>query len=313
MKIPALFKEYIWLVNTILKADGITFAEINDKWLDTEMSDGVELARSTFARHKDAIEDIFGIYIDCDRQNGYKYYIGNEEVLSEDSVQNWMLNTLKVNNIISESMSLQNRILLQPVPAEGDYLTKVIEAMKRNVKITIEYKKYGDEQPKNLTFEPYCIKLFKQRWYVLGHFHRDATDDKPESDYFGVFSFDRILSMTLTEEKFQMDPDFNAQAYFEECYGVLVNDATEVERIVIRGYGYERFYLRDLPLHKSQKEIGQGENYTDFEFFMRPTIDLSYHLLSSSDHIKVLEPKWLADEIYDMHLQASLLYEFDEE
>ncbi len=313
MKIPALFKEYIWLVNTILKADGITFAEINDKWLDTEMSDGVELARSTFARHKDAIEDIFGIYIDCDRQNGYKYYIGNEEVLSEDSVQNWMLNTLKVNNIISESMSLQDRILLQPVPAEGDYLTKVIEAMKRNVKITIEYKKYGDEQPKNLTFEPYCIKLFKQRWYVLGHFHRDATDDKPESDYFGVFSFDRILSMTLTEEKFQMDPDFNAQAYFEECYGVLVNDATEVERIVIRGYGYERFYLRDLPLHKSQKEIGQGENYTDFEFFMRPTIDLSYHLLSSSDHIKVLEPKWLADEIYDMHLQASLLYEFDEE
>ena len=300
-------------MNTILKADGITFAEINDKWLDTEMSDGVELARSTFARHKDAIEDIFGIYIDCDRQNGYKYYIGNEEVLSEDSVQNWMLNTLKVNNIISESMSLQNRILLQPVPAEGDYLTKVIEAMKRNVKITIEYKKYGDEQPKNLTFEPYCIKLFKQRWYVLGHFHRDATDDKPESDYFGVFSFDRILSMTLTEEKFQMDPDFNAQAYFEECYGVLVNDATEVERIVIRGYGYERFYLRDLPLHKSQKEIGQGENYTDFEFFMRPTIDLSYHLLSSSDHIKVLEPKWLADEIYDMHLQASLLYEFDEE
>ena len=313
MKIPSLFKEYIWLVNTIREANGITFAEINEKWLDTEMSDGVELARSTFARHKDAIEDIFGIYIDCDRQNGYKYYIGNEEVLSEDSVQNWMLNTLKVNNIISESISLQNRILLQPVPAEGDYLTKVIEAMKRNVKITIEYKKYGDEQPKNLTFEPYCIKLFKQRWYVLGHFHRDATDDKPESDYFGVFSFDRILSMTLTEEKFQMDPDFNAQAYFEECYGVLVNDATEVERIVIRGYGYERFYLRDLPLHKSQKEIGQGENYTDFEFFMRPTIDLSYHLLSSSDHIKVLEPKWLADEIYDMHLQASLLYEFDEE
>ena len=313
MTIPALFKEYIWLVNTIREANGITFAEINDKWLDTEMSDGVELARSTFARHKDAIEDIFGIYIDCDRQNGYKYYVGNEEVLSEDSVQNWMLNTLKVNNIISESMSLQDRILLQPVPAEGDFLTKVIEAMKRNVKITIEYRKYGDEQPKNLTFEPYCIKLFKQRWYVLGHFHRDATDDMPESDYFGVFSFDRILSMTLTEEKFQMDPDFNAYAYFEECYGVLVNDATEVERIVIRAYGYERFYLRDLPLHKSQKEIDQGENYTDFEFFMRPTIDLSYHLLSSSDHIKVLEPKWLADEIYDMHLQASLLYEFDEE
>ena len=54
-------------MNTIRKAgdDGITFAEINEKWLDTDMSEGVELARSTFKRHKDAIEDIFCIYIDC--------------------------------------------------------------------------------------------------------------------------------------------------------------------------------------------------------------------------------------------------------
>ena len=313
MKIPALFKEYIWLVNTILKADGITFAEINDKWLETDMSEGVELARSTFARHKDAIEDIFGIYIDCDRQNGYKYYIGNEDVLHEESVQNWMLNTLTVNNIIGESLSLQDRILLQPVHTEDNYLKMVIEAMKKNVKISIDYKKYGDENPRPLIFEPYCIKLFKQRWYVLGHFHRDATNERPESDYFGVFSFDRILNMSLTDEKFQMDSNFNAQKYFDDCYGVLVNDATEVERLVIRAFGLERFYLRDLPLHKSQREIGQGENHADFEFFMRPTIDLSYHLLSCSDHIKVLEPKWLADEIYNMHLQASLMYELEEE
>ena len=75
MTIPAKFKEYIWLVNTIRRARRITFAEIQDKWLDTDMSGGVELARSTFARHKDAIEDIFGIYIDCDRQNGYEYCV----------------------------------------------------------------------------------------------------------------------------------------------------------------------------------------------------------------------------------------------
>ena len=46
MKIPAKFKEYIWLVNTIRKARRITFAEINEKWLETDMSEGIELARS---------------------------------------------------------------------------------------------------------------------------------------------------------------------------------------------------------------------------------------------------------------------------
>ena len=310
MRVPTLFKEYIWLVNTIHKAeDGISLADINEKWLETDMSEGVELARSTFNRHKDAIEDIFGIYIDCNRQNGYKYYIGNPEVLQGESVQNWVLSTLTVNNIIGEAMSLQDRILLQPALVEGDYLKMAIEAMKKNVKLAVDYRKYGDEEPRHLTFEPYCIKLFKQRWYILGHFHRDATADRPMIDYFGVFSFDRILSMSLTNEKFKMPRSFNAQAYFDECYGVLVNDDTQVQRIVIRAFGDERYYMKDLPIHKSQREINQGEDYTDFELIMRPTIDLSGHLLSRSNLIKVLEPQWLADEIHDLHQHSVRLYE----
>ncbi len=309
MKIPTKFKEYIWLVNTIRKARRITFAEINDKWLETDMSEGIELARSTFARHKDAIEDIFGIYIDCDRQNGYEYYIGNDYVLREDSVQNWVLSTLSVNNVISESLSLQNRILLQQVPYEGEYLTMVIDAMKKGVRIAVTYRKYGTDKPNHLNFEPYCIKLFKQRWYILGHFHRDATEEKPESDYFGVFSFDRILEMSLTDIKFKINPDFDAQAYFDECYGVLVGDGTKAERIVVRAYGYERFYIRDLPIHHSQREIGQGENFADFELYMRPTTDLSAHFLSRGNQVKVLSPQWFAEEIYNMLQDAVQMYE----
>ena len=309
MKTAAKFKEYIWLVDTIHKAGRITFAEIQEKWLRSDMSEGVELARSTFNRHKDAIQDMFGIYIECDRQNGYKYYIGNDEVLRDDSVQNWILSTLSVNNVISESLSLQNRILLQSVPAEDGYLGMVIDAMKKSVRIAVDYRKYGTDSPNHLNFEPYCLKLFKQRWYILGHFHRDATEEKPEADYFGVFSFDRIINMKLTDVKFRIDPDFDAQVYFNECYGVLVGDDTRPEHIVIRAYGYERYYLRDLPIHKSQLEIGRGENFADFEFYLRPTIDFSGHLLSRGNLIKVLQPQWLADEIHDMHQEAAAMYE----
>ena len=66
------------------------------------MSGGLELARNTFNRHKDAIEQIFGIYIECDRKDHFRYFIGNDHVLDEDSIQNWMLSTLSVNNTISE-------------------------------------------------------------------------------------------------------------------------------------------------------------------------------------------------------------------
>lgn len=162
------FKEYIWLVNTIYHAKAITFAEINERWLKTEMSEGVEMARTTFYRHKCAIEDIFGIYIDCDKKNGNRYFIGNEQVLREDSVQNWMLSTLSVGNMVEESLSLHNRILLEHVPSGGEKLQQVIKAMKENRKISLTYRRYGSPENDTRTLAPYCVKLFRQRWYLVG-------------------------------------------------------------------------------------------------------------------------------------------------
>ena len=108
MTVPVLFREYIWLVNTIYKARKISLSEINDKWIETEMSGGVEFSRTTFHRHKIAIEEMFGIYIDCDRKDGFKYYIGNEYVLQENSVQNWMLSTLSVRFNLQKSIVILN-------------------------------------------------------------------------------------------------------------------------------------------------------------------------------------------------------------
>lgn len=308
MKVPAKFKEYIWLVNTIRKYKRITFAEINEKWLETEMSEGVELARSTFNRHKDAIEDIFGIYIDCDRNNGYKYYIGNANVLHEDSVQNWMLSTLSVSNIISESMALKDRIKLESVPCD-DYIEMVIEAMKKGVRIAVKYRKYGSDKFSNLNFEPYCLKMFMQRWYVLGHFFRAATPEKEGADYYGVFSFDRILEMEITDIPFVVKDEFDAQEYFSECMGVIAGDGTKAVKVVIRAFGEERYYLRDLPLHQSQKEIGQGEDFADFEYYIRPTIDFRMAIIARGCHVKVLEPESLIEEIRKEHEDALQLYE----
>ena len=302
------FKEYIWLVNTIFRARRIALAEINERWLETEMSEGIPMARATFNRHKSAIEDIFGINIECDRRNGNKYYIGNERVLREHTVQNWMLSTLSVGNVLSEGLSLQDRILLETTSSGEDYLSLVIEAMKKSVRVKVSYQRYGADETKLLDFEPYCIKLFNKRWYILAHFHRDATEKKEEDDYFGIFAFDRIRNLELTNVKFQIAPDFDATTYFSENFGVLVHDDTPMERIVIRAFGQERFYLQDLPIHHSQSIIEEGEGYADFELNLRPTIDLTRHLLGLGSTIQVLTPDWLADEVRDMHWDAAMLY-----
>lgn len=307
MTVPSLFKEYIWLVNTIKRAHRISFAEIQEKWLDTEMSGGVEFARSTFNRHKDAIQDIFGINIDCDRKGGYKYYIANEKVLREDTVQNWIVSTMSVNDVISDSKALHDRIVLQQIPCD-EYLETFINAMKRKVRVEVKYRRYESDNVTEVDFEPYCLKLFNQRWYVLAHFHRDATPEKEERDYYGVYSFDRMQEVSLTNVKFEVRDDFDAQDYFSECFGVFASESTPAERIVLRAYNKQRYYLNDLPLHHSQKVIGRGENYTDFEYYIRPTIDFCGHILSLANQLKVICPQSLADRIRQMAMDTLEMY-----
>lgn len=307
MTVPSLFKEYIWLVNTIKRARRISFVEIQEKWLDTEMSGGVEFARSTFNRHKDAIQDIFGINIDCDRKGGYKYYIANENVLREDTVQNWIVSTMSVNNVISDSKALHDRIVLQQIPCD-EYLQTCINAMKKKVRVAVKYRRYEADNVTEVDFEPYCLKLFNQRWYILAHFHRDATPEKEERDYYGVYSFDRIQEMSLTNVKFEVREDFDAQDYFSECFGVFASENTPAERIVLRAYNKQRYYLNDLPLHHSQKVVGKGENYTDFEYYVRPTIDFCGHILSLANQLKVIRPQSLAEKISKMAMDTLKMY-----
>lgn len=264
------------------------------------MSGGVEMARSTFNRHKDAIEDIFGIYLECDRKAGYKYYIGNREALEEDSIQNWMLSTMSVNNIISENKSLHDRILLESIPSADETLQHLITAMRKSLRVSILYKKYKDETAKEAVIEPYCVKLFRRRWYVLGYL--------PLTKEYRVYSLDRIHAIKHTSQKFKVADGFYADDFFKECFGIVQGDGTKAEKVVLRAYGTERKYLRDLPLHSSQKEVASTAEYADFEYFLRPTRDFIAHLLSRGVMVKVLQPSHLADEIKKEHSAASKLY-----
>lgn len=288
MKTYTKFKEYIWLVNTIRKAGRITFAEINERWLETEMSEGVELARSTFNRHKDAIEDIFGVIIDCDKKGGFKYYIANDTVLCEDTIQNWMLSSMTVHTAVQECVSLQKRILLEEIPSGYKYLQPILEAMKSSHCISFAYQKYNEAETKTYPdAEPYCLKLYKQRWYLLTRINQQ----------FRTFSLDRIKSLAISAEIFQLDKGFDAEAYFYDYFGVYRDEKKPPQTVVIRASKEERPYLRDLPLHHSQKEINTTADYSDFSYFLSPSDDFIGEILRKKDRLYVISPKELRDKI----------------
>ena len=166
MKASEIFKQYIWLTDTIYHSGGISLQELNERWIRTEMSGGVPMTRMTFNRHKMAIEEIFGINIECQRKGGYYYYIENEEVLKNNNLQHWLLDSLSISNMLMESGSLKDRIVLENIPAGKEYLQPIINAMKQDHKLMMTYRKFGQTTGYTITIEPYAIKVFKQRWYL---------------------------------------------------------------------------------------------------------------------------------------------------
>jgi len=70
--------------------------------------------------------------------------------------------------------------------------------------------------------------------------------------------------------------------------------------VVLRAFGNECDYVRSLPIHASQRELGSGDGYTDFEYYVRPTLELCGHILSRGARLKVIQPQSLANQVYQM-------------
>lgn len=287
-----LFKRYIWLVDTIYQAGRITFDEINAKWERSSLSDGNSLPKKTFHNHKDAIEEIFDIIIVCDAKDSYRYYIENSEDIDNGSLRNWLLNTFTINNLISESQKLKNRIQFEDTPSGQQYLTPIIEAMRDSKKMGITYQSYWKEYTSTFEIEPYFVKIFKQRWYVVAY--------SEGMGHIMIYALDRILQLSVTKNRFDYPKDFNPEEFFHNCYGIINDENIEPCTVKIKTNSYQAKYLRGLPLHHSQKEIELNDDTTIFEYYIKPTFDLKKELLSMGAEIEVLEPEWFRVEIKEI-------------
>ena len=90
-----LFKRYVWLVDVINRYGKINFEDINNKWRNSPLNEDEEdIPLRTFHDHRIAIEEMFDICIDCDKRNGFKYYIDNADELNKSDTRNWMLHSL---------------------------------------------------------------------------------------------------------------------------------------------------------------------------------------------------------------------------
>lgn len=282
-------QKYTWLIETIRRYGQISHKDLSDCWeRNDNLSEGRPLARSTFNRWREAIEAEFGVKIGCRNDGGYVYFLENPEDIREDQLKKWMLDAYAVGSLISENLSLKDRILVDEIPSGRDYLTVLIDAMKQNRYVEITYRADEWDGDRTFTSRPYSLKLFQNCWYLLGY-----SDDSEKCYTYGL---DRIKDVKVLDKTFKMPKDFSADKYFAPFYGIWTKDE-KPERIVLRAYDNHGEFLKRLPLHWSQEEIGEGENHIDFSLYLVPTPDFVMRLLQMGSLVEVLKPQSLRDEM----------------
>lgn len=302
-----LFNRYIWLVETIYSAGHISMEEINRRWANSQYNElrEKELPLRTFHRHKEAIKAIFDIEIKCDRRIGNLYYIANTEDLEEESMRRWLISTFSVNSLLSESRALKQRILFEEIPSGQKYLTTIIETMRENRTLALTYKMFRQPTSFSCEVEPYCVKVFRQRWYMVAHI--------VGTQRIRIYSLDRIEALEPTNRSFKLPAKFDGRDFFAQSFGITVDEQCPVEKIRIRVTPKQSNYLRTLPLHATQNETQHSDSYSIFEYRLRPTYDFQQEIRKYGADVEVLEPQWLRDKFYEEAKANYELYNKKEE
>ena len=289
MSTAGLINRYVWFVTTIYNRGPITLEEIQRRY-ESHFGRGEELSERQFHRYTDAVEELFDIEIKYSRsQRGY--VVADREGIDNMGMRKWLLQTFSVNNILHESQELKNRILLENVPSGQQHLTTIVDAMREGVKLSMTYKSFGAENPTTFDVEAWCVKLFEQRWYMLGK----GAYDKPY-----IYALDRIKSLESTECTFKLPKKFNAEEFFKDYYGIIINDDEfDVCPVALKVDSWQSKYLRTLPLHHSQVEVERNEEYSIFEYRLCPSFDFRQKLLSMGNSARVLAPADLVLTIRD--------------
>lgn len=287
-----LLKRCVWLIDTIRSKGPIDFDRLNEAWLNSALNEEhKDLPQRTFHNHKNAIHEMFGIEI-LHGADGY-YISESDDDLKE--IRNYMYETVSLSNLSSEFTSLHGKVFIDPIPEGMKHIGSMVEALKNNRELRITNQEFLDDEPETVILHPYCIRLHKQRWYVVGM----NTKLKKICRY----AFDRIKNIEETGRTFK-DPKTNMEQCFWPLYG-MVGFGEKPETVRLKVIDEQRGYLRSLPLHHSQKEVETTDEYSIFEYYMVPKWNFMMELLSMEDAVEVLEPKHfrelIANQIKDMY------------
>lgn len=251
------------------------------------------ISKRTFKRDTEDILSLYSIEIKYNFTDKV-YYIDDEGNPAKSDRLLEAFDTLYVLNMTED---LSNYIHLERIKPKGtDNLYGLIHAIKNKLQIRFNYEKYWENSITSRTVEPYCLKEFKNRWYLIA---KDSNGKNPKT-----FALDRMTDLEITSTKFIVPASFDMYELFRYCYGIITPTDQQPEEVVLSFDPDQGKYIKSLPLHETQEIIVDNEVELRIKLKMFITHDFVMELLSYSNNVKILQPAHLASRLKEEYQKA---------
>ncbi len=289
-----LISRYVWIVDTLTRYERLTRKQLNRLWMRSPLSNGEPLPERTFYHYRRAIEENFQIDIACDSQG--RYYIDRDNSRQSRAFTNWMLDSYAVSNAIKGSDAPMDRVEIEDVPSAREFLPVVLDAIRNSHKIEFTYAGFNRSRAeRGIRYEPYFLKRYKQRWYMIGL--------KEKGGDIRTYALDRVKEVKTLDEPFVKPADLELNDLFGNIVGVTSSKA-DVRTVRLQATPTQAKYFRALPLHPSQDEA-LHDDYSVFTYRLKLNYELAHEILSLGDAVKVLDPPELKAMVV-MQLKSAL-------
>jgi len=296
--------KHLWLLQQLsegeITKDGLCRAYRKDHHWE-------KLSKSSFKRMKDEIKEKYGIAIISDKKRKPTYSISEEDrkKIRNGKALKWMMTAALIDSDLLTYTNIRQRIILEDIPSVKKFLSSILEAMKLNHLLEVEYKLYNRPEASKHTLVPLRIQLFERRWYLTCKINCVIQ----------TIPLDCIQTLEILDVTF--DPNqykgmFVPKEYTKHRYGTATHlpfaGLKEVD-IKIKVDGDYADFFRKLPIHSSQKEIEQKAEYSIFHYRVGPSIEFMQALLHHGPHVEVLEPESVRNKMKEMIREMAERYE----
>ncbi len=283
-----------------LRKHPASFAEIADYLaLESELQEyNFNVSKRTFQRDLEDIRSLYNIDIQFDFSRKV-YFLDFDE---QSDVNERILEAFDTFNALNLSDRLSNNIHFEKRRPQGtENLYGLLHAIKNQLQIKFTYQKFWEDELTKRNAEPYALKEFRNRWYVLAN---DLKDYQIKS-----FALDRLSDLDITKKRFQFPVDFIVNQHYKYCFGIISPNGHKPEEIELSFDPFQGKYIKTLPLHESQQILIDNEEELRIKLTLFITHDFFMELLSYGENLKVIKPESLINDLKSTFKNVLELYD----